>query len=190
MSQEKFVSISEEHAELFTSEEQLKLLRGHITSDFSKTRFPCKQRLTGGTCYRFKDDNITGSGWGSSTPDLLQFSVSEAVDIVGLILFGYEGVTYKAHIEIIELGQMTDRMVNLLPNEKTFKVLFNKPVAVKPCTYYTLKVSLGDGLRGYYGQCGMESVTCKTKVFTFKTAASFTNGTSIDRGQIFGIIFE
>ncbi|OWF47003.1 BTB/POZ domain-containing protein 3 [Mizuhopecten yessoensis] len=198
ISQEKFVSISEKHAELFTSEEQIMLLRGYITSDFSKTRFQSKQRATVAwkivhmqdTCYRFKDDNINGSGWMSTEPDILQFMVSEAVDIVGLILFGCEGATYHVHIEIIELCQKTNTTVNLLPNEKTFKVLFNKPVTVKPSTYYTLKVSLGNGKKGYSGRNGMESVTCKTIVFTFKTAASKNNCTAVDKGQVFGIIFE
>ncbi|XP_069119048.1 BTB/POZ domain-containing protein 6-like [Argopecten irradians] len=186
-----FVAISEQNVGLFTSNEEIKLLRGQIKNEFSKTQFPSRKRqgtLLQDVCYRFNDNNIS-HGWSYSKPDTLQFTVSKAVDVVGVVLFGNPSSTYNVHVGIIELNQTVYRTVTVESTEKTFKVLFSKPVPVKAGSYYTLKADLQNGPSGYKENNGLTSVTCKSTVFTFQTAPGTNNYTATPR-QIYGIIFS
>ncbi|XP_060079580.1 BTB/POZ domain-containing protein 6-like [Ylistrum balloti] len=182
------VNIVENHAKLLTAEEQNQLLKGHITNDFSKTGFSSKKRkYPQRVCYRFRESNMCGR-WSYNAPDTLQFKVSEAVYITGVVLFGNTGSTYNVIAGILECGEVVHTRVTLDSN--TFQVMFNTPFSAKPDTYYTLKADLQCGPRGIAGRNGMINVTCKSTVFTFQTAPTPTNGTDNTKGQIYGIIFE
>ncbi|XP_033735167.1 BTB/POZ domain-containing protein 6-like [Pecten maximus] len=193
MSADNFAIISEQNTGLFTSKEEIELLRGQITNDFLKTSFSSEKRkqktYPQDVCYRFQQHDIN-HGWKYTKPDALQFKVSEAVDIVGVILFGNSSSAYRVRVDILELGQMTDTTGTLTSTEKSFQVLFNKTVAIKPDTYYTLKADLQNGPPGYRGRNGRTSVKCNSTVFTFQTAPSPNNGTSNCQGQLYGIIFR
>ncbi|XP_021360397.1 BTB/POZ domain-containing protein 6-like [Mizuhopecten yessoensis] len=197
MSQEKFVSISETNESLLSLQEQVTMFRGYVTGNFSKSPFSSNRRSeckTQNICYRFTHEHIRNTtGWNYlGDHDALTFKVSEPVDITGLVLFGCtEGSSaYNVHIEVVELGQITKTTVVSTSTEKTFEVLFSKPVEVQPNKNYTLKVCLGNGPRTYFGENGISRVMCGDISFVFSTSSQSGNGTDVSTGQIFGIMFN
>ncbi|OWF34505.1 BTB/POZ domain-containing protein 6 [Mizuhopecten yessoensis] len=198
MSQEKFVSISETNESLLSLQEQVTIFRGYVTGNFSKSPFSSNRRSeckTQNICYRFKHEHIRNNttGWNySGNHDALRFKVSEPVNITGLVLFGCtEGSSaYNVHIEIVELGQITKTTVVSTSTEKTFEVLFSKPVKVQPNTNYTLKVCLSNGSKTYFGEKGISEVMRGNISFVFSSSLLSGNGTEVSRGQIFGIKYN
>ncbi|OWF47001.1 BTB/POZ domain-containing protein 6-like [Mizuhopecten yessoensis] len=197
MSQEKFVSISKTKESLLSLQEQVVLLHGYVSGNFSKSPFSSKRDRgfkRQYVCYRFKHEHFrNNTGWNYSiNPDALSFKVSEPVDVTGLVLFGCTkgSYTYCVHIEIVELGQIANTTVASISTEKTFEVLFSKPVGVQPNKDYTLKVCLSNGPNTYAGLNGISRVMCGDISFVFSTSSQSGNGTDVSTGQIFGIKYN
>lgn len=192
MNQKAFVSISENNENVLSLEEQVDVFRGYVTGNFSKSLFSSQTRHANVCkCFRFNEKD-THSEWYSTEADVLDFSVSKPVYILGLILFGCsEGsTTYNVHIEIEQVGKMVDKSVYSSSDEKYFHVNFAEPVAVNANENYTLKVFLNNGLKTYFGESGKSKVESENVEFTFSQARGNTNGTNVSKGQIYGIIFS
>ena len=71
----------------------------------------------------------------------------------------------------------------------TFPVLFSSPVQVEADTFYTASVVLEGHELSYFGQEGVQEVTCGKVTFQFQCSAESTNGTGVQGGQIPEIIF-
>ncbi|XP_076800677.1 BTB/POZ domain-containing protein 1-like [Clavelina lepadiformis] len=139
--------------------------------------------------------------WGySGTSDRIRFSVNRKIYLVGLGLYGaiLSPSDYQVNIQVVSadngtvLGQ-NDTGFSCDGSDKTFRVMFKRPIEIKPNQVYIACATL-NGQDSYYGTQGQRRVTKDTPndgqiVFTFTFAPGNNNGTSVEDGQIPELIY-
>ena len=147
-------------------------------------------------CRRFNEYDM---GWNYDTTDddYIRFSVSEAIHLFGVRLFGSEGNKYIITLNLNPVTINADSLaiksgVFLSEKDETdehygFDVLFDLPVGLAGGKIYELIASI-KGPPSWHGERGNAAVQCSGVICTFTNSAFRCNGTTALRGQFHDLL--
>jgi len=190
ISQQEFASVVCD-SYILSFEEVVDMMKHY--NNVSSTPLPYKQAPRLGyirRCSRFKRFSISRWGYGSN-PDRIHFTVNKPVVLHGVQHFGSSGAEYTVSTEVKDSsdGSILLKQSGTYPSEKAdtesyygFDVKFDRPVSLVENKEYEI-VSLINGPTSWRGEKGEKTVDSQGVQFTFRTAASGTNGTTYEIGQ-------
>jgi BTB/POZ domain-containing protein 1/2 len=179
---------------ILSPEEKVELFNCHLGQDKSlSTHFSTKYREVT-RCLRFK--SVSSGSWNinGTSPDAISFTSSRDIDLIGILIYGClsGSATYDISLEVYDSGTMVGRTKQSLPtNDKTrmYEVVLPGHVSVKAGKLYTVKVETR-GPKVYYGECGMATVNVRQVSFQFSKSNMSIAFTTVEMGQIPGLLFR
>ncbi|XP_063396004.1 BTB/POZ domain-containing protein 6-like [Mytilus trossulus] len=189
--------------QILSPEEKLNLYKylcqsrsGAVTPFISRYR----SKKTSLHCKRFKG-MVDSSDWvQKGKKDAVSFSCSVPILMHGVCMYrsGLTGAPYDIRLELYDESdnQLTcvhrteDTIESTVEGRFLFPVLFDQPLKILSCSYYTIVVKM-IGPKSFYGERGRKKVVCGNVTFEFISAPNrSTNSTNVFTGQIPVILFS
>ncbi|KAL5012584.1 hypothetical protein ScPMuIL_011135 [Solemya velum] len=145
-------------------------------------------------CVRLQYFDFCGIQYNGET-DAISFTVSAPVVLRGIMLYGcpVSQSQYQIKINVTDASGNNllsdDRTVEICPDEQTFDVMFDQGVTLAPSIKYSIYVTI-TGRNSYYGGKGQSVVTTGDVTVTFSNCTGSTNVTSVENGQIPGLLLH
>ncbi|KAL5018174.1 hypothetical protein ScPMuIL_003896 [Solemya velum] len=127
--------------------------------------------------------------------DGISFTVSAPVILSGITLYGCRN-SHSQYTITTNIADATgsillsdERKVDSSSDERTFDIIFQQKIKLKSSILYTLTVLI-NGANSGSGHRGKTSVKVGDVTVTFSNCDESKNATTVDRGQIPGLIFQ
>ena len=200
MSQDEFAD-GPVRSDVLTQNEVLNVFLQYAGSHKPECLFPTNDRLgfyiNSNQVCRFRAVGDKPSLWtyGSGDPDVICFHVDKYIEVTGVGVYGSKGTVGQHDVEVALLSgskclALKKTLLNCDGTSKPIPVWLDRPVPVRPFSYYTLKVHLKGCVLSHYGTNGMDSVMANTVMFSFENFDGLRNGNTVVQGQIPEIMFR
>lgn len=175
-------------------------------SDFNETKeapghilklFPSKPRtntqifklerfsaIAGGTFDFWLNDNLY---------DAISFKCSRSITLTGILIFSpFPNGTIHGCLSVFDetntCVQKADGLEIKSSEAKLMEVKFQKSLRIEENRWYTVRQQMA-GAKSYFGTHGQKEIVGKGIVFTFRNSPMDTNNTTVESGQIYGLLY-
>lgn len=151
------------------------------TQIFKLERFSA---IAGGTFDFWLNDNLY---------DAISFKCSRSMTLIGISVFSpFPKGTIHGCLSVFDetntCVKKADGLEIKSSEEKLIEMKFQKPLRIEENRWYTVRQQMA-GAKSYFGTNGQKEIVGKGIVFTFRNSPMDTNNTTVESGQIYGLLY-